>query len=523
MFFGSYYGDWDNESNFLRSALGSGYALTATCSGLPQWYYQHMGLGQTVGYGNRLTQNNKTNGVYWPQFVGNRQVHISLMGDPSLRLHVVAPPSNFQAIPGGGGASLSWNLSSDASLGYHIYRAGNSTGPFTRLTTAPVTAATYVDPVGSGNYSYMIRSVKLETSASGSYYNMSQGIFDDITIPVQNGPNGPTALSPTVQSTSSIKLVWTDNAIDETEYRVERRIATGSYSEVAVLPANTTLYSDSGLTAGTQYYYRVRCFNASGFSFYSAEVSASTFSVPPTFVQATAKSVALDLTSSGSWIGNYGIEGYSVMGATIANPAYVTPTSSDSSLFIWGSPVTDPRALFTSNAGIDRIAAAWYGQQFHVDLNFTDGKTHRVAFYFVDWDGLNRNQDVSIINATNSAVLMTQNMSNFGSGVYWVVELSGHVTLSLTSRVTGANSVLSGIFFAPPTIPPPTVGTIQLISGSANIPVSAQIGDTILLQSSSDFVAWTNAATNVFATSPYTFQVPSSGQFLKFYRAKALP
>src|SRR6185436_8869270 len=86
MFFGSYFGDWDNESDFLRAPLGSTtYGLTAAWAGRPHWFFHHMGLGETIGYSTRLSQNN--NGLYSPVSSGSRQVHIALMGDPTLRMH----------------------------------------------------------------------------------------------------------------------------------------------------------------------------------------------------------------------------------------------------------------------------------------------------------------------------------------------------------------------------------------------------------------------------------------------------
>ena len=45
-----------------------------------------------IGYAARLTQNNGGNGLYHNQInsaAGN--IHIALMGDPTLRMHPVAP------------------------------------------------------------------------------------------------------------------------------------------------------------------------------------------------------------------------------------------------------------------------------------------------------------------------------------------------------------------------------------------------------------------------------------------------
>src|SRR5205823_10005799 len=80
MFLGSYFGDWNNESNFLRAPLGSTtYTLTSSWAGRPHWFYHHMGLGQTIGYSTRLTQNNPDGGLYQNQVnYGARGVHVSL-------------------------------------------------------------------------------------------------------------------------------------------------------------------------------------------------------------------------------------------------------------------------------------------------------------------------------------------------------------------------------------------------------------------------------------------------------------
>src|SRR5690606_17842892 len=63
--FGSSFGDFDCHNDFMRSALGSGTILTSFWGGMPNWYFHHMGMGETIGYAVRLTQNNG-NGHYEP-------------------------------------------------------------------------------------------------------------------------------------------------------------------------------------------------------------------------------------------------------------------------------------------------------------------------------------------------------------------------------------------------------------------------------------------------------------------------
>ncbi len=180
MLMGSWLGDWDSEDNIMRAVLATrSMGLSCSWSGRPHWFYHHLGLGETLGYSARLTQNNGSGGLYRNQINSAAGgIHVALMGDPTLRLHAVAPVSNLQATSGGANVNLTWTGSSDSVAGYHVYRASSASGPFTRVTTTPITQTTYSDTgATAGANTYMVRAVKLENTTSGSYYNQSQGIF----------------------------------------------------------------------------------------------------------------------------------------------------------------------------------------------------------------------------------------------------------------------------------------------------------------------------------------------------------
>jgi len=179
MLFGSWLGDWDSEDNFQRAALAlPSYGLTCVCSGRPHWFLQHMALGEPIGYSARLTQNNRVNGLYRNQQNNCAAgVHIALMGDPTLRMHTVTPPANLNRAVEKGTAELYWDASPENLVGYHVYRARQPEGPYTRLTSAPIEARSFKDIAGTAGDSYMVRAVKWESSGSGTYFNASQGIF----------------------------------------------------------------------------------------------------------------------------------------------------------------------------------------------------------------------------------------------------------------------------------------------------------------------------------------------------------
>ena len=70
-------------------------------------------------------------------------------------------------------------------------------------------------------------------------------------------------------SIGQINLSWTDNASNETGFRIERSSDGTSFTEISTVGTNVTSYADTGLSAATQYWYRVRAYNGSGPSDYS--------------------------------------------------------------------------------------------------------------------------------------------------------------------------------------------------------------------------------------------------------------
>ncbi len=188
MLFGSYFGDWDSQDNFLRAPLASkGWTLTNCWGGRPYRDFHHMGLGETIGYCAKLSINSAntlylTNHTY--PWLG-QYCSMALMGDPSLRLHVVAPPANLAGATNHGYIDLSWTAaaSTDSVLGYYMYRLDTVTQIYNRISPSIITTLNFTDitPFNGKNY-YMVRSIRLEKSASGTYYNLSQGMFDTTFI-----------------------------------------------------------------------------------------------------------------------------------------------------------------------------------------------------------------------------------------------------------------------------------------------------------------------------------------------------
>jgi PKD repeat protein len=181
MIFGSYHGDWDSDDNFMRASLATkGHILSCAWAGRPNWHFQHMGVGEPIGNSARVTQNNFS---LYPTGYSGRNVHIALMGDPSVRLHVCAPPSNLtiQLSNSGNAHELNWTASPDQVLGYAIFRQDTIGGRYWRIGQVGMNSTTYADScMLSGTYRYMVRAEELRMGPSGSYFNLSQGLMDSI-------------------------------------------------------------------------------------------------------------------------------------------------------------------------------------------------------------------------------------------------------------------------------------------------------------------------------------------------------
>jgi hypothetical protein len=174
----------------------------------------------------------------------------------------------------------------------------------------------------------------------------------------------------------------------------------------------------------------------------------STPSPTPTLVLGAnaASFVSQDTTTQGSWKGVYGSQGYWLEADGQVLPTYAQ-VSVTAQTYTWAASTSDVRALQKAGSATDRVAATWYdGVKFSVDVNLTDGQSHRVSIYSVDWDSMGRAQTVEVLDATSGAVLDSRSLSSFPGGTYLSWTVHGHVQLRMT-RVAGPNAVVSALFF----------------------------------------------------------------------------
>jgi hypothetical protein len=504
MFMGSYFGDWNNESNFLRAALGSGYILTSSYSGFPHTLYFAMGLGEPIGYCIRLSQNNRSGGLYPPWGQGTHQVHLTLHGDPTLRLHPVRPPSGLNANPVSGRVNLTWGASLDSNLqGYHLYRSGSAEGPFTRITQQPVNGTSFSDTPAPGNYTYMVRAIKLEQTPGGTYLNPSLGVFAaSATGGVVPQPPAAPVLRADVVSHAQVNLQWNDLP-NETGYRIQRR-ASGDWTDINSAGANATSFSDQGLSPSTAYSYRMLALNDAGASPFSAEVRVTTLTAPQP--QSTVTFVEQDTGTSGNWPQKFGRDGFAVAAGAATLPFAVNFNGTQS--YTWAN-TADQRGLLATATGTARSSSAWFGDTLNLDLSVGDA-TKRIALYMVDWDTAGRNQTVIVKDAATGTVMDTRAITGLAGGVYLVYDMRGNVRVTI-NKTGGPNALLQGIFVGGAVPPPVSDKPLQLTARGNNgsillITITGDSGQRFRLESSSDFRSWTQVTTGTVSTT--SIEVP---------------
>ncbi|HLK58437.1 MAG TPA: RHS repeat-associated core domain-containing protein [Chthonomonadaceae bacterium] len=174
----------------------------------------------------------------------------------------------------------------------------------------------------------------------------------------------------------------------------------------------------------------------------------------------SATFVGVDSTTQGTWKGNYGNQGYSIVNDTTSLPSYASISASGNSAYVWADPSTDVRALQHASSS-NRVAACWYSYStFTVDINLTDSNTHQLSLYCLDWETTTRQQKMEVLNGSTGAVMDTQTLNNYHNGRYVIWNVQGHVQIRFTTLYP--NAVVSGIFLDPVTSHP-SLGAAKFI------------------------------------------------------------
>jgi hypothetical protein len=170
--YGSCFVDYGYPNNLMRGLIAASpsYNLGA------MWYppvtnpnmFEQTALGEPLASGILRAINES----------GVDNTYMAWLGDPTLRVQILAPASSLRLSTNGSNVQLSWTSSVEASQ-YFVYRSTTGIdGGFSRITAdGPISGSTYTDTNAPASAIYMVRALALKTTASGSFTNLSQGVF----------------------------------------------------------------------------------------------------------------------------------------------------------------------------------------------------------------------------------------------------------------------------------------------------------------------------------------------------------
>lgn len=94
---------------------------------------------------------------------------------------------------------------------------------------------------------------------------------------------------------AQVTLRWSDNSSNETGFKIERALGSGSFSQIATTGRNTTQYTDTTVASNRTYRFRVRAYNSAGNSGYSNTASITTTSnSAPTLTGFTDRTIPMN-------------------------------------------------------------------------------------------------------------------------------------------------------------------------------------------------------------------------------------
>lgn len=251
---------------FRAISPGGTYALIGT-TGENVSVFSDIGLNAADDYCYKVTAyNNDAESV-----VSNESCATTFPNPPSVPLNLLAFSSSS------GQVNLSWNdVSNETS--YRIYRKINPSGAYFNVATVAQNQTVYsdIDLIQNSEYCYKITAVN--SGGESGFSNESCATVNPDISPA------PINLLATDFSANQIDLVW-DDVTGETGFKIFRSPdLIGTYTQSGTVSANVVTYSNTGLTANTQYCYKIKSFNSggeSGFSAASCAITCMNAPLPP--------------------------------------------------------------------------------------------------------------------------------------------------------------------------------------------------------------------------------------------------
>ena len=203
----------------------------------------------------------------------------------------------------------------DGATGYIVYRSTDKSKVDTQLTDITNGAVSYVDAALTAGTTYYYKVQPYRVVNGKKVFGDASGILSGKPLPSATRLNAESA------GYKEVKLAW--SAVDGvTGYEVYRKTSSSSYKKIATVTNGKTSYSDTKVTAGTAYTYKVRAYKTVNgsqvYGDYSNEASATPALEAPQIIVRNASYNSVTIT----WNQISGAHGYKVYRSTKKDSGY---------------------------------------------------------------------------------------------------------------------------------------------------------------------------------------------------------
>ena len=338
-----------DATSYVLYAWDQTWSLIDTVTGTS---YPHTGLavGQTYYYQARAMNANRVPGAL------SALANATVLSTPNI-----SAPTSFSAARGDEQVTLTWAAPSNTAgqtIAKYEYRYVESGGAFptTWKDAGSVLTATVTELDNGTQYNFEVRAVS-ETDAVGTTASRSA---TPSTV-----PGAPTLTATATHN--SVTLTWTapsdDGGADITSYRIQRENDDATWTTRYNPPSSVTTWTDSGLTNGIEYTYRIFAINLVGMSDWTP-TSVDTLSQAP-----KVPSAPLNVTAEA---------------ATVADGGGKVTLTWEPPVFSGGSEITIYQYQYRETTGGTYHPTIWKNasEELKVEVTLADGLERGKTYTF---------------------------------------------------------------------------------------------------------------------------------------------
>jgi hypothetical protein len=270
-----------NESGFVIERSTDGLNFTQIATAPARSNTGNVTFTDTTIKASQTTQS-YTYRVAAGNVVGLSAYATSLPVAVAVVVPPAAPSGLVATLQTGPTIALTWTDNANNETGFVIQRSTNG-GAFAQIATVPAFSGTgtppaFIDTVQAvaTNTTYSYKVAATNAGGTSAFSNIASAMVPALPMApsnliLVNGPNKNKA--------RSVILTWADNSNNETGFTIQR--ATNSVFTqgltTATVGANVTTLTQTGLSANTQYWYRIRANN--GTIIFTGWVNATPFPI----------------------------------------------------------------------------------------------------------------------------------------------------------------------------------------------------------------------------------------------------